>query len=252
MGKKASAYRYFETATRHDLIPHYGFGVVYFEVGNPRISLYGRFAGNYTYNDDSKATSLQQDTGYCRYMNENGRTNNPYGLGELQFKWMPSNKDFFIAHIYDKAGQKKINSDEIGYMQTLIDGNPQEKDDFTYSLVSRDKSNVLTSNLYYKHTFAPENTLETMFAYNCNTNTNTSTREEKHTLNDDYYDYFKYKNRRSSGQLDIDYSYTWNNINSFSAGSSLRYTDDKIDKMSTTDPVFYHKEVDEYLCSSIQ
>lgn len=123
------------------------------------MSLYGRFAGNYTYNDDSKVTSLQQDTG-----------------------------------------------DGAGYMRTVTNGKVARQDDFTYSSASRDKSYILTGSLYYKHTFAPENTLETTLAYNRNGNSSTSVREENHTLEDDYYDFFKYKNRRSSGCLDVDYS----------------------------------------------
>lgn len=248
--KNASSYRFFEVATRHDLIPRYGFGVVYFEVGNPRVSLYGRYSGSYKVKNDSWTTSLQQDTGYQRYLSTENRTYNPSMEGELQFKWLPTSKDFLIAHVFGKGFQNKKSSDGTGYLRIIKNGQFQPQDDFTMASSSRDKSAIFTSTLYYKHTFAPENTLEATLAYNRNGNTNTSSRWDDYSLADDYYNYFKYKNRRSSGRFNIDYSYDWNNINSLAIGNSLRYTDDKIDKISTTEPVFLHKEVNDYLYAS--
>ena len=40
--KKRDPYLFFEAATRHDIPRRHSFGVVYFEVGNPKASLYGR------------------------------------------------------------------------------------------------------------------------------------------------------------------------------------------------------------------
>lgn len=75
--------------------------------------------------------------------------------------------------------------------------------------------------------FAPENTLETTFAYNKNHNRNQSTREEIYP--DWLYDnYYEYKNNRSSYNLTIDYSYTWNETNSLNVGSETNLVNDRI------------------------
>lgn len=238
--KKADPYRFFEVMNRHDMRIRNGSGAIYFEVGNPQYSLYGRGATGYTYNDDTETESFQQNTGYQKAMNGIARNNKRYQLGELQFRWMPTDKDYIVAHVYENGTLIKDKTWGDGWLEK------EEKESFDYASRSRDKSYILTGSLFHKHTFAPENTLETTFAYNKNHNRNQSTREEIYP--DWLYDnYYEYKNNRSSYNLTIDYSYTWNETNSLNVGSETNLVNDRIHQISDGYPVFRHREWTEYL-----
>lgn len=219
--KKANPYRFFEVMNRHDVPLRHGTGAVYFEVGNPQYSLYGRGAAGYTYNDDTQTESFQQNTGYQKAMKGVARNNQRDQLGELQFRWMPTDKDYIVAHVYESG---KLIKDK-----TWGDGSLERagKQLFDYASRSRDKSYILTGSLFHKHIFATDHTLETTFAYNKNHNRNQSIRQE--TYPDWLYDtYYVYKNDRSSYNLTIDYSYVWNQINSLNVGSETNLVNDRI------------------------
>lgn len=238
--KKADPYRFFEVMNRHDVPTRRGSGAVYFEVGNPQYSLYGRGAASYVYNDDSEVESIQQTDRYLKAMNGVARNNQRSQLGELQFRWMPTDKDYLVAHIYESGNLVKDKTWGDGVLEK------EEKQRLDYASRSRDKSYILTGSLFHKHIFAPENTLETTFAYNKNHNRNRSTRRE--TYPDWLYDNeYEYKNDRSSYNLTIDYSYTWNATNSLNVGSETNLVNDRIHQISDGYPVFRHREWTEYL-----
>lgn len=238
--KKADPYRYFEVMNRHDLRIRRGVGAVYFEVGNPQYSLYGRAAGEYIYNDDAETQSMQQNTGYRKAMNGIARNNRRDQLGELQFRWMPTEKDYIVAHAYEEGHLVKDKSWGDGFLEK------DQKETLDYISRSRDKSYIFTGTLFHKHSFTPDQTLETTFAYNKNQNRNRSTREERYP--DWLYDnYYEYKNDRSSYNLSIDYSYTWNEVNNLNIGSETNFVDDRINQISDGYPVFRHREWTEYL-----
>ncbi len=238
--KKSEPYKYFEVMNRHDIPIRLGMGAVYFEVGNPQCALYGRFAGDYTYNDDADMESLQQNEGYRKEMTGISRDNRYSGLGELQFRWMCTDKDYLVAYIYGNTMLKKGKTWGDGVLESV------SNQSFSYDTRNKDKSYIITSSLFYKHTFAPENTLETTFDYNKNNNKNDGVREE--TYSDRLYlNNYEYDNDRASYKLNIDYSYTWNKINSLNIGSITHFIDDRLHRVSDNYPPFLHKEWNEYL-----
>lgn len=238
--KKTAPFRYFEVATRHDLRIRHGLGAVYFEVGNPQYSLYGRVSGNYIYNDDVETRSFQQNVGYQKAMNGWTRNNQRRQLSELQFRWLPTDKDYIVAHIYEQGNLVKDKTWGNGWLEK------DTREMIDYASRSRDNSSILTGTLFHKHSFSPDHTLETTFAYNKNYNRNRSTREEIYPqwLYDNYYEY---KNHRSSYNLSIDYSYNWNQVNSLNIGSETNRINDRIHQVSDQYPVFRHQEWNEYL-----
>lgn len=238
--KKASPYRFFEVMNRHDFRIRRGVGAVYFEVGNPQYSLYGRTAGEYIYNDDAETRSFQQNTGYQKAMNGIARNNQREQLAELQFRWLPTDKDYFVAHVYEQGKLQKDKTWGDGFLEK------DTKENLDYASRSRDKSYIFTGTLFHKHSFTPDNTLETTFAYNKNQNKNRSTRQEIYP--DWLYDnYYEYKNDRSSYNLAVDYSYIWNEVNSLNVGSETNFVNDRIHQISDHYPVFRHREWTEYL-----
>lgn len=244
--KKRDPYLFFQAATRHDIPLRHSFAVGYFEVGNAKHSLYGRFVPfENTYNDDSEIEQWQKDTDYFRQSVEKTRNNNRKLLGELLYKWSITDKDFLAAHIYGTKRSNKNETSGNGTLQTL------DSQDFNYTSLHNNKSYVLTSSLYYQHQFAENDTLEATLAYNYNDDESKGERNEDYSnpLYDNRYIY-EYKNNRESGSLNIDYSFTWNSVNSLNVGSVTDLINDHIDKVSENQPVFHHKSWKEYFYTS--
>lgn len=64
--KQTKPYLWLEGATRHEIPLDNGFGVGYFEVGNHKVSLYGRAAYHYKYHDDVESLVNRENTGVPR------------------------------------------------------------------------------------------------------------------------------------------------------------------------------------------
>lgn len=238
--KKAAPYQYFEVMNRHDVPIRLGMGAVYFEVGNPQCALYGRASGRYLHDDDSEMENLQQNDGYRKDVTGISRDNMYNGEGELQFRWMCTDKDYLVAYIFGRTRQIKGKTWGDGTLQT------DRSQVFNYNTQNKDQSYILTGSLFHKHTFAPDNTLETSFYYNKNHNENNGTREETY-LDWLYNNYYEFSNDRASYELDMDYSYVWNKVNSLNIGSITNFVNDRIHQISNNYPPFLHKEWNEYL-----
>jgi len=238
--EKRNPYTFFEVMTRHDIPLRMGMGAVYFEVGNSKYSLYGRGAGNYTYDDNAETEGWQRSSDYYKQSSGEGQTNSHYFLGELLFKWMFTKKDFLVAHVYAKYDKSKAGSDGNGEYQT------NEMENFYYSSLNRNNSDIWTGTLYHKHVFSEHKLLETTLAYNGNRNNDDGERDE--TYPDQLYqNMYEYKNQRSSGSLNIDYSWDWNEVNSLNIGSETKYLNDRIHQVSDNLPIFHHREWSQYL-----
>lgn len=238
--RKAAPYLFFETATRHDIPLRNGFGVVYFEVGNPKFSLYGRGAYDYTYHDESKISEWQKGESYYKEASKKSRKNGNNYIGELLLKWRPGENDFLIAHFYGTADDKKEKIWGNGEYTSEEVTSP-----FIYNSKGKNDFYIFTGSLYHRHVFAPKKILETTFAYNRNGDKNTNELIESY--NDWKYDnFYKYQSDRWSGSLDINYSWDWD-VHSFNFGSSTSYLNDDIDKISENTPIFHHKKWNQYL-----
>lgn len=259
--EKKAPYSYFETMTRHDLPVHLGMGAVYFEVGNSNYSLYGRGAADYTYHDDTDLSEWQQGSRYFKQSAGESRADSRMLLGELLFKWMATPKDYLAFHVYVSNNYKKTEAWGWGnYKQQSVqepDPQPDPRSDprpdyspaFDYASSNRDKSNLLTTSLYHKHSFTDEKVLEATFAFNKNWNTNEGDRREDYPewL---YQNLYAYDNQRTSGSLNLDYSWNITSANSLNIGSETRYVNDRIHQITSHDPVFSHREWSEYLYAS--
>lgn len=241
--KKREPYLFFQTATRHDIPLRNSMGVVYFEIGNPKYSLYGRWAGNMIHKDDSRSDMWQRNTEYLKQSTGKTRNNSREFLGELLFKWSLTDKDFFAAHIYGRQNDKKIRSWGDGSSKT------DSLRLFDYVSLHKNNAYILTSSLYYLHDFSPNQRFEVTLAYNKNRDKNNGERNE--TYSGKLHDFlYRYDSERSSANLNLDYSIDWKDANSLNIGMSTRYINDHIDKVSDKVPVFLHKAWNSYLYAS--
>lgn len=231
-------YMYFETATRHEVPLRNGFGVVYFEVGNKNVSLYGRSAINYTHDDKNETDIVRETSAYSQAFKQLGKTNGHDWLGELILKWRVSDKDYVAVHGYTTTKRFKNTLNGEGTITTGV------VSPYIYDSRYRDNSKVWTASAYYRHTFAPGKDLEMRFAYNYNDNSNGGNRSDVYPdytyLND-----FLFKNNRNSGSFSLDYS-----NNAFSLGSKTTVNKDEINQVSEGYPVFNHRRWNEYVYGS--
>lgn len=238
--KERTPYRYFEAMTRHDVPLRQGSGAIYFEFGNAKYSLYGRGAADYVYHDDSEFASAQQGLNYFKQSKGTSQTNRHSFLGELLFKWWIASKDYLAFHLYANNKYSDSEASGEGSYQTA---SPQDFRSFSTNL---DRTNLLTASLYHQHRFSDRQTLETTLAYNKNWNKYEGERTEDYAAWL-YRNLYRYDNHRESGSLNIDFSWDIDERNSLNIGNETRYVNDKIDEVSSLNPVFRHREWSEYL-----
>lgn len=238
--KRTSPYVWFEAATRHDLPLNKGFGVLYFEVGNQHSSLYGRGTYNYTHHNDTENSIWRSNSTYKQLFQSIERTNENSWLGELLYKWSVTPKDYLAAHFYMKNSKTAIKEDGSGEYEESIT--------IPYSFINSETNGsiILTSSIYYKHSFREKNDLEIRAAYNHSGNDLDSKRLEQwdeKVLNR----YSIFSNSRNSGNVNIDYSKNFDSGYSMSLGLHTTAQFDKVNQISTSNPIFYHRKLNEYI-----
>ena len=238
--KTAKPYLWLEAATRHDIPLNNGFGVGYFEVGNRKFSLYGRAAYHYTYHDDVESTVDRANTTYSQHYRQTTRDDAGSWLGELLFKWQATDKDYFAAQVYGTTKETETRQNALGNYTS------DAEQVYKFNASSTDDSKILTSGLYYKHTFAPENDLEVRLSYNFNRNDYSEWRTDAYDEHTDETASL-YKNKGHSGSLNIDYSKTFASKSSMILGSRSTLVMDEIDNRAGAHPLFKHRNCNYYI-----
>ncbi|MDN4754993.1 carboxypeptidase regulatory-like domain-containing protein, partial [Porphyromonadaceae bacterium W3.11] len=91
---KRRPYQFFQVAARSDILPGNGFGVGYFEVGNTKVSLFGRLSLNGTLNRNSDYEQWQEDTDFHKASKGASLVNNRGVNGDLILKWQIGERDY--------------------------------------------------------------------------------------------------------------------------------------------------------------
>lgn len=236
---KAKPFVFFEAMNRHNIPVNYGIGALYFEIGNPKFSIYARTAGYYLHHDDTESSYWQRNTGYYKEGENNIRKNGTEWEGELLLKWLFTPKDYLAAYLY-KTGESYTNRQEGTGVLTTDAAQP-----FTREVYGWDDSYILTASLYHKHTFSDDKRLESRLYYNRNRSRDTEDQYESYP-DWDYLNNYRYRSTRNSLRMNVDYSMEWGK-NSLSAGSDTRFVNDHINLLSSSSPMFHHREWSEYL-----
>ena len=241
--RKERPYTWFELATRHEVPIAKGFGVGYFEVGNPKYSIYGRVSDNYSHKLDVEKSVTRTNTGYSQQFKEHGRFGGNSIEGELLFKGNPTKDDYFAVHVFAK--HRKADSDFDGNGTFDIDS--RDALPYTYDIANREKNLIVTGSAYYKHIFDTKSQIEARLAYNYNKN-----RVGEHRS--DFYsntptptvDENLFRNRRHSGGFSIDYNNEYRQNSSFNAGASVEFNRDKIVHALQPYSMFRHSQTGAY------
>lgn len=243
--RKQSPYQWFELATRHDIPLNYGFGVGYFEVGDPKYSLYGRAVYNYRYHDDYDMEMSRTDTGYVQQFSQCQRFDGWNWVGELLFKANPTRSNYFAAHLFGTTETKKNSLNGSGDM-TIVE---QDALPYDFNGNARNESAIITGSAYYKHSFENNSEIEARVAYNFNKNDYADKRiDEYESEQPSVYSYEQqFHNKRQSGLLQIDYSNSYSDYGIVTAGAhtSLRY--DRVTHASQPYSRFKHREISQYV-----
>ncbi len=239
--EKTKPYLWLEAATRHEIPINNGFGVGYFEVGNQKFSLYGRAAYHYTYHDDMESDVERSNTTYSQNYTQAVRGDADSWLGELLFKWQATDKDYFAAQIYGTSKDSKTKANALGTYCS------EAEQVYKFNSSSLDDSKILTSGLYYKHSFAPQNDLEIRLSYNYNKNSYSEWRTDSYDDESSANTESLYKNKRHSGSLNIDYSKTFANNSSLILGNRSTLVMDEVNNMTGVNPVFKHRNYNQYI-----
>ena len=241
--RKPKPYLWLQAATRHELPVRKGMGVGYFEVGNAKYSLYGRLSYNYTHDNDVESAIERSSSTYQQTYSSLSRSNGYDWLGDLTFKSKLSEKDYLAVHAYFKTTNSKSAEEGEG----IYDNG--EALNYRFGQNNRDKSSILTSTLYYKHNFQKKENLELRMAYNYNENTYDAFRTDSY--GESWYETNTlFKNRRNSGNLNVDYEKVFDNGNSLNIGNRTNFNYDRIHPTSILAPEFKHHQLSEYLYAS--
>ncbi len=240
--KKETPYIWYELATRHDIPLYYGFGVGYFEIGNPKYSLYGRASVDYNYNQDYARTILRESTDYTRHYNSNLRGNDRGWLGELLFKANPSANDYFAVQCFMNSSLTKYS----GVGQGTVNDIP-----FQFDSGSRTRSVIATASAYYKHDFGDKRELEARLAYNYNTNNMSNDREDRYDYDSEFVSEELFaqqmRNMRHSGHIQLDFNHNYDHYGSYGFGAHTSMTFDRLHQVSDPESIYRNHNISQYI-----
>lgn len=237
---KAKPYLWLELATRHELPVDYGFGSAQFEIGNPKVSLYGRASASYNHKETTSSMTHRHFTDYSQKFSQNSRSDSHNVVGELLLKGNPTSSDYYAAYFYVEDKLAKSKYDGAGE----FDSSSGHSYDFRGN--SRNKSTIATASAYYKRSFSLKHEMEIRIYYNYNKNRLNNDRTDSYTGIEDDLSCQLFRNRRHSGRLQLDYSNNYRENAWLTAGSSTTFENDHINHAFEPFSLFRHRNITEY------
>ena len=215
-------------------------------MGSPVFSLYGNTSLIYTHGKEWNQSEHQSIGGASKNSVYRNRDDSFTPHGVLMGKWNINKRNYFAAKVEGHYSRQEIENNGTG---TLTYNSPMP---YTLTTENLKQYYILTASSYFKHEFTERKVLEMELNYNYNGDKTEGEREELFNQSQggqDLYS-FKYKNRRTSATLEIDYSSRWGNSNSLNLGCSTQLTDDHVDKITDQFPLFVHRKWNEYVYAS--
>lgn len=237
----AGTYTFVESDIRNDM-PTYGGNVgIQFEVGSPKLSLFGSVTPSYTHNNSTDGNMESQSADFTR----TEMTDIKVGSRKVDYsallKYKASDNDNLAVYFQGGIERLKLNSCGDGSFANAS-GNE------SYSNSSRQKqlSRILTGTLYYKHTFNSKADIETYLAYSHNFN-NLYNNVSQWYGNDGWHDLYDYDTRRNRFSQTTDYVWRINSKMNFSVGNSTEYVRENVGQNDSHGVDFLHRQVEEYV-----
>lgn len=245
--KHRPPYIWTELATRHEIPLHTGMGVAYFEVGNEKVSLYGRASANYTWHDDSDGREERSNTGYNQQYQWNTRNDSHRYLGELLLKFVPSATDYFAIQGEWNHTPKRSATEALGSYEEVEAAAPADMLPYSSTALSGDTSTIVTSSAFYRHVFSPTADFQVTANYNFNRNLLATSGAEffgdtEVATSSDFH------STRHSGNVNLNFNKVFGGIYALQAGSTTSLVNDRISRSPF--PLFRHRNYNEYLYAS--
>lgn len=241
--KKVTPYVNGNVYANHAVTMKHGIAGGSAEMGNATSALYMTLQGWYFDDDMSESRSevlsgdlLQRKYGRNKYNSQMFLAN----IGGDRIFSDKSYAAFGLRYLHQPSDGKNTQQGEVEY---LSDGRSSES---SGTMQTKNGFDVVSANLYYRHTFAPQHTLEFTGNYSFSSSSSFGERNEKNDffLNNHLIDT---DNRRHSGKLDVDYSNVLGGKYTLSAGSNTSYSTTHIDDRVDEFPAFIYDRWQEYL-----
>lgn len=188
-----------------------------FEVGNPKVSLFGNVGFNYKYNNETVTDQTRSNGDYTQNMHISDVNNERNWNASMMLKFNPDDKNYYAAKVAGNWMLSKAKSTGTGDIAGVSN---------TYSAGNRTPGGIATAMLYYNHKFENKNQIQAIGTYNFTNSKDQMGRHE--TFADEVYDIFsKFRSSRHSGQLELAY------IHHLSASSQLQFSLDAYCSSST-------------------
>jgi len=237
--KRRKASYYNANITAKQMLPVlYGITMPYFETGNNKISFNVSAQHFYFHHDDTDWEQRQSNIGY--YNKESSgdqRYNMQSYYADMNLDWLASENDNLVLNASIIYSPSKTVKTGTGFLSS--EGN--------YAMQDVDKGDYFVNsyNLYYRHVFSKKTMLEATGHFNLNGN---NTKGQRAELYDDWnYDFlYDFDNFRYSGGLELDFA-TKVGTQSLELGSHLTFTKDRVEQTAVDNPIFHHRNWNEYL-----
>ena len=241
MKRRKASYYNANVTTKHMLPLMYGLTMPYFEAGNNKISFNVSAQHFYFHHDDSDWNQWQSNSGYYKESSGDSRYNMQSYYADMNIDWLASENDnlvFNASIIYSPSKTVKTGTGSLAF-----------KGDFTMRDVDKGDYFVNSYNLYYRHTFSKKTMLEATGRFNLNGN---NTKGQRTELYDDWnYDFlYNFDNFRYSGGLELNFA-TKVGAQSLELGSHLSFTKDRVEQTTENNPIFHHRNWNEYLYGNL-
>lgn len=236
---------YFNGNIRTQYTPDFSFGSSRFstQLGSEFFSLYANGQHHFFNNDDSETFSDSYSGNIHRIQSGTRRYDaNSYYLnvgGDYVF----SDKDYTAFSVKFISNPSDHDNLTEGNIENLASG---EQSNLSVINPVSNKYKTLAGDLYYKHTFKPNRTLDFEGDYTYSFSNSEGERNEK----SDFYSYhnqINLDNSRHFGKLNINYSDLIKEKYTLEMGSRTSYAETNIDDLTDEWEVYKHKRWQEYL-----
>lgn len=240
--KREGPYIWTQAFAEHAVPLNSGTTDINFEVGNPKVSLYGSAGFNYTYNQRLETDNTRTNGDYIQTMNENRVSNSRNWRGSLMLKGAPNEKNYYAVRAGGYTRLSKIKTDGTG----MLDNLPND-----YISSSREPSKMIEGMAYYKHIFGNNHTIDGNISYFYSSTKSDMWRNETFGDNEvkadmDYQGDFQ----NVSGQ--IYYTYPLSNSVSVGAGVNGYYNIQKIKYIGENGSDFNYRNYQQFAYVSVQ
>lgn len=160
--KNRPPYIWTELATRHDVPPGNGFGVWYFEIGQPKFSVYTRFSTTYSHNIESNTSSTQTNGVYNLDYRGKSKSNSINYIGEVLGRYKFTDKDYMAVNVLLTRNSSRGRNSSTGIYSI------EDLDAYSVSGHDRDKRLNINANAYYLHKYSNQKQWATTLRYTYN------------------------------------------------------------------------------------